>query len=103
MRGGPYGIHAFAEAVPLLVSAGYRVIVPHLRGHGTTRFLSVETERNGQQVVIVVDIIALMNARGIERAVLAGSPWGPQTANIIAAGRPRRLIPLLLPPLGRVD
>ncbi len=90
LHGWPYDIHAFAEVVPLLSSAGYRVIVPHLRGYGTTRFLSAGTVRNGQQAVVAVDIVALMDALGVERAVLAGFDWGARTANVIAALWPER-------------
>src|SRR6185312_13069087 len=71
-------------------SAGYRVIVPHLRGYGTTRFLASETVRNGQQSVIAVDIIALMDALKIERATVGGYDWGARTANIMAALWPER-------------
>ena len=74
----------------MLAAAGYRVIVPHLRGHGTTRFLSSETFRNGQQSVVALDIIALMDALKIEKAILAGYDWGARTANIIAALWPER-------------
>ena len=69
---------------PLLASAGYRVIVPYLRGYGTTRFLSSETFRNGQPSAVAVDIIALMDALKIDKATLAGVDWGARTANIIA-------------------
>ncbi|OHT20579.1 alpha/beta fold hydrolase [Edaphosphingomonas haloaromaticamans] len=90
LHGWPYDIHAFAEVIPLLASAGCRVIVPHLRGYGTTRFLSTEAVRNGQQAVVAVDIIALMDALGIETAILAGFDWGARTANVIAALWPER-------------
>jgi len=76
--------------MPSLASAGYRVIVPYLRGYGTTRFLSGKTARNGQQAVIAVDNIALMDALGIEKAVVAGYDWGARTANIMAALWPER-------------
>lgn len=72
LHGWPYDIHNFDEVVPVLTASGYRVIVPHLRGYGTTRFLSASTPRNGQQAVIGVDTIALMDALKIERAILAG-------------------------------
>jgi len=75
---------------PLLASVGYRVIVPYLRGYGTTRFLSTETARNGQQSVLAIDIIALMDALKIEKATIAGYDWGARTANIIAALWPER-------------
>ena len=90
LHGWPYDIHSFVDVAPLLASAGYRVIVPHLRGHGTTRFLSNETFRNGQQSVVAFDIIALMDALKIEKAILAGYDWGARTANIIAALWPER-------------
>jgi hypothetical protein len=72
LHGWPYDIHAFADVAPLLGSAGYRVIVPHLRGYGTTRFRSTDTMRNGQQSVVAVDIVALMDALKIPRAIFAG-------------------------------
>ena len=90
LHGWPYDIHSFVDVAPLLASAGYRVIVPHLRGHGTTRFLSEETFRNAQQAVVALDIVALMDALGIQTAVLAGYDWGARTANIIAALWPER-------------
>jgi pimeloyl-ACP methyl ester carboxylesterase len=90
LHGWPYDIHSFVDVAPLLAAAGYRVIVPHLRGHGTTRFLSSETLRNGQQAVVARDIIALMDALKIERAILAGYDWGARTANIVAALWPER-------------
>jgi pimeloyl-ACP methyl ester carboxylesterase len=90
LHGWPYDIHSFVDVAPLLASAGYRVIVPHLRGHGTTRFLSNETFRNAQQSVVALDIIALMDALRIEKAILAGYDWGARTANIIAALWPER-------------
>src|SRR3974377_1251393 len=76
LHGWPYDIHSFAEATPLLASAGYRVIVPYLRGYGTTRFLSAATVRNGQQAVLGVDTIALMDALGIREAIIGGFDWG---------------------------
>jgi pimeloyl-ACP methyl ester carboxylesterase len=90
LHGWPYDIHSFVDVTPLLGSAGYRVIVPYLRGYGTTRFLSGETFRNGQPSVIAVDLIALMDALKIEKATLAGFDWGARTANIIAALWPER-------------
>lgn len=90
LHGWPYDIHSFVEVAPLLAAAGYRVIVPHLRGHGSTRFLSDKTFRNAQQAVVAVDIIALMDALGIEKAILAGYDWGARTANVIAALWPER-------------
>lgn len=90
LHGWPYDIHSYVDVAPLLASAGYRAIVPYLRGYGTTRFLSSETFRNGQQSAIAVDIIALMDALKIERAILAGFDWGARTADIIAALWPER-------------
>jgi pimeloyl-ACP methyl ester carboxylesterase len=90
LHGWPYDIYSFVDVAPLLAQAGYRVIVPYLRGYGTTRFLSDETMRNGQPSVVAVDIIALMDALGIEKAVLAGFDWGARTANIMAALWPER-------------
>ncbi|KGD18149.1 alpha/beta fold hydrolase [Burkholderia pseudomallei] len=96
LHGWPYDIHSFAEVAPLLAAAGYRVIVPYLRGYGTTRFLSADTPRNGQQAVTAVDIIALMDALKIDRAVLGGFDWGARTAGIIAAAWPQRCLALVL-------
>ena len=90
LHGWPYDIQSFVEVTPLLARAGYRVIVPYLRGYGTTHFLSNETIRNGQPAAIATDIIALMDALKIERATLAGFDWGARTANIIAAAFPGR-------------
>jgi pimeloyl-ACP methyl ester carboxylesterase len=90
LHGWPYDIHSFVDVAPLLASEGYRVIVPHLRGYGSTRFLSSETIRNGQPAVVAVDIVALMDALKIEKATLAGFDWGARTANIVAALWPER-------------
>jgi pimeloyl-ACP methyl ester carboxylesterase len=90
LHGWPYDIHAFEEVVPLLTASGYRAIVPHLRGHGTTRFLSSGTLRNGQQAALAADVIALMDALGIDKAIVAGFDWGARTANIVAALWPER-------------
>ncbi len=90
LHGWPYDIYSFVDVAPLLASAGYRVIVPYLRGYGTTRFLSSETFRNGQPSAVAADIIALMDALGIEKATLAGFDWGARTANIVAALWPQR-------------
>ena len=90
LHGWPYDIHSYVDVAPLLASAGYRVIVPYLRGYGTTRFLSTETFRNGQPSVVAVDITALMDALKIDKAVIAGFDWGARTANIIAALWPER-------------
>src|SRR5438132_6173487 len=90
LHGWPYDIHSFVDVAPLLASAGYRVIVPYLRGYGSTRFLSSETFRNGQPSAVAVDIIALMDALKIEKATLAGFDWGARTFNIMAALWPER-------------
>ena len=90
LHGWPYDIHSYVDVAPVLASAGYRVIVPYLRGYGTTRFLSSETLRNGQQSVLALDIIALMDALKIQKAIIAGCDWGARTANIIAALWPER-------------
>ena len=90
LHGWPYDIYTYVDVAPLLASAGYRVIVPYLRGYGTTRFLSSETVRNGQPSAIAVDMIALMDALKIEKATLAGFDWGARTANIMAALWPER-------------
>jgi pimeloyl-ACP methyl ester carboxylesterase len=90
LHGWPYDIHTYVDVAPLLAAKGYRVIVPFLRGYGTTRFLSSETARNGQQAVIAVDVIALMDALAIEKAVLGGCDWGARTVNIMAALWPER-------------
>ncbi|CAD6530570.1 alpha/beta fold hydrolase [Paraburkholderia metrosideri] len=90
LHGWPYDIHAYADVTPMLVAAGYRVIVPYLRGYGTTRFLSADTPRNGQQAVVAVDIIALMDTLKIDKAILGGFDWGARTVNIIAALWPER-------------
>jgi pimeloyl-ACP methyl ester carboxylesterase len=91
LHGWPYDIHAFVDVAPVLAKAGYRVIVPHLRGYGTTRFLSSGTVRNGQQAVLANDVIALMDALKIEKAVIGGFDWGARTANIVAALWPARV------------
>ncbi|NML32502.1 alpha/beta fold hydrolase [Paraburkholderia antibiotica] len=91
LHGWPYDIQSFAEVTPLLVAAGYRVIVPYLRGYGGTRFLSADTPRNGQQAVVAVDIVNLMDALKIDQAVLGGFDWGARTVNIIAALWPQRV------------
>src|SRR5512132_4342516 len=90
LHGWPYDIYSYVDVAPLLASAGYRVIVPYLRGYGTTRILSTETARNGQQSVVAKDIVALMDALVIEKALFAGYDWGARTANIIAALWPER-------------
>lgn len=90
LHGWPYDIHAFVEVAPILAAKGFRVIIPHLRGYGTTRFLSNDTLRNGQQAALGVDVIALMDALKIEKAHLAGFDWGARTVNIVAAMWPER-------------
>jgi pimeloyl-ACP methyl ester carboxylesterase len=90
LHGWPYDIHSYLDVVPLLTAAGYRVIVPHLRGYGTTRFLSNETLRNGEQAALALDTVALMDALGIESALVAGFDWGARTADIVAALWPER-------------
>jgi pimeloyl-ACP methyl ester carboxylesterase len=90
LHGWPYDIHTYADVAPKLGAEGYRVIVPYLRGFGTTRFRAEDSVRNGQQAALGVDAIDLMDALGIESAILAGCDWGARTANIIAALWPRR-------------
>ncbi|MFI8236603.1 alpha/beta fold hydrolase [Streptomyces sp. NPDC085866] len=91
LHGWPYDIHSYVDVAPLLAAEGYRVIVPYLRGHGTTRFLSSRTFRNGQQSAIALDIIALMDALKIHKAVIAGFDWGSRTGDILAALWPERV------------
>ncbi len=90
LHGWPYDIYSFVDVAPLLASKGFRVIVPYLRGYGTTRFLSSDTFRNGQQSVVALDIIALMDALKIQKAIIGGFDWGARTADIIAALWPER-------------
>lgn len=90
LHGFPYSIESFVDVAPLLAARGCRVIVPHLRGHGTTRFLDKSTPRSGQQAAIGVDVVALMDALNIERAVLAGYDWGGRAACVAAALWPER-------------
>jgi hypothetical protein len=90
LHGWPYDIHSFIDVAPLLAAREYRVIIPYLRGYGSTRFLSDGTARNGQQSVVAQDIILLMNALRIEKAILSGFDWGARTANIVAALWPER-------------
>ena len=90
LHGWPYDIYSFVDVAPPLASAGYRVIVPYLRGYGPTRFLSDKSIRNGQQSVLAIDIIALMDALNIKTAIIAGFDWGARTADIIAALWPER-------------
>src|SRR5262245_21942442 len=91
LHGWPYDIHSFVDVAPLLASVGYRVIIPYLRGYGTTRFLSNESIRNGQPSALGTDVIALMDALKIDKAILAGFDWGARTANIVAALWPERV------------
>jgi len=91
LHGWPYDIYSFVDVAPLLAAAGYRVIVPWLRGYGSTRFLSADTPRNGEQAVVAVDLVALMDALRIERATLGGFDWGARTVNIVAALWPQRV------------
>jgi pimeloyl-ACP methyl ester carboxylesterase len=91
LHGWPYDIHSYIEVAPLLGATGYRVIVPYLRGYGTTRFLSDATLRNAQQSAVALDIIALMDALKIEKAIIAGFDWGARTAGVMAALWPERV------------
>ena len=90
LHGWPYDIHSYVDVAPLLASAGYRVIVPYVRGCGTTRFLSSTTVRNGQQSVVAADVIAMMDALKIQKAVFGGYDWGARSADIVAALWPER-------------
>jgi pimeloyl-ACP methyl ester carboxylesterase len=91
MHGFPYDIHSYVEVAPLLAAEGYRVIVPYFRGYGSTTFLSRSTPRNVDQAAFALDILALMDALKIERAIMAGYDWGSRTADIIAALWPKRV------------
>jgi len=90
LHGWPYDIYSYIDVAPLLASAGYRVIVPYLRGYGTTRFLSSDTLRNGQPAALGADTIALMDALAIDKAIIAGFDWGARTANVVGALWPDR-------------
>jgi len=90
LHGWPYDIYAFVDVAPLLATAGYRVIVPYVRGYGSTRFLSSDTPRNGQQAAVAADVTALMDALKIEKAIIAGFDWGARSANVVAALWPER-------------
>jgi pimeloyl-ACP methyl ester carboxylesterase len=90
LHGWPYDIHSFEDVVPLLTASGHRVIVPYLRGYGTTRFLSEDTSRNGEQAALALDVIELMDALEIEETIVAGFDWGARTAAIVAALWPER-------------
>ena len=95
LHGWPYDIHAFVDVAPILASAGYRVIIPHVRGYGTTTFLSDAAVRNGQPSALAADTIALMDALKIDKATLAGFDWGGRTADIVAALWPERCTALV--------
>jgi pimeloyl-ACP methyl ester carboxylesterase len=90
LHGWPYDIHSYVDVAPALASAGYRVIVPYLRGYGSTRFLAPDTVRNGQQAALATDIVALMDALKVKQAIIGGYDWGARTANVIAALWPER-------------
>jgi pimeloyl-ACP methyl ester carboxylesterase len=90
LHGWPYDIYSYVDVAPILANAGYRVLVPYFRGYGTTRFLSENAPRNGQQAALAVDMIAFMDALGIEKAILGGYDWGARTVNIMAALWPER-------------
>src|SRR5262245_19521252 len=90
LHGWPYDIHSFVDVTPVLAEAGHRVIVPYVRGYGTTRFLSSDTLRNGQQSAVAIDVIELMDALKVEKATIAGFDWGARSANIVAALWPER-------------
>jgi pimeloyl-ACP methyl ester carboxylesterase len=90
LHGWPYDIHSYVGVAPLLTAQGYRVIVPYLRGYGPTHFLSADTFRNGEQAALALDVIALLDALAIERAIVAGFDWGARTADIVAALWPER-------------
>lgn len=90
LHGWPYDIHSFVDVVPLLTAAGYRVVVPYLRGYGTTRFLSDDAVRNGEPAAMGLDLVALMDALHIDSAKLAGFDWGARTADVVAALWPER-------------
>lgn len=95
LHGWPYDIHAFVEVAPILVAAGYRVIIPHLRGYGSTRFLSAQTLRNGQQATFTADAVAFMDALKIGKAIVAGFDWGARIAATLAALWPQRFTALV--------
>ncbi|NTH49204.1 alpha/beta hydrolase [Agrobacterium rhizogenes] len=90
LHGWPYDIYSYVDVAPILASAGYRVLIPYLRGYGTTRFLSADTPRNGQQAALAVDMIDFLDALKIQQAVVAGYDWGARTADIMAALWPER-------------
>lgn len=90
VHGWPYDIYSYVDVAPILADAGYRVLIPYLRGYGTTRFLSDETPRNGQQAALAADMIAFMDALGVDKAILGGYDWGARTVNIMSALWPER-------------
>lgn len=90
LHGWPYDIHTYVDVAPILAASGFRALVPFLRGYGTTRFLSEDTARNGQQAALATDIVTFMDALRIEKAVIAGCDWGARTANVLAALWPER-------------
>src|SRR5262249_5001960 len=90
LHGWPYDMYSYGEVAPLLASAGYRVIVPYVRGYGPTRFLSADTFRNGQPSVVALDVIALMDALKVEKPIIGGFDWGARSADIVAALWPER-------------
>ena len=91
LHGWPYDIHSYVDVVPLLTAAGYRALVPYLRGYGATRFLSNETFRNGEQAALAVDVVDFMDALQVDGAIVAGFDWGARTADIVAAVWPQRV------------
>jgi pimeloyl-ACP methyl ester carboxylesterase len=95
LHGWPYDVHSYADVAPLLASHGFQVFVPYLRGYGTTRFLSADTPRNAQQSALASDVVAFMDALGIQQAILAGFDWGARTADIVAAIYPERCTALV--------
>ena len=95
LHGWPYDIHSFAEVAPFLAAKGFRVLIPYLRGYGSTRFLSSESMRNGQPSALALDVIAFMDSLKIEKAILAGFDWGARTADIVAALWPERCVALV--------
>jgi pimeloyl-ACP methyl ester carboxylesterase len=90
LHGWPYDIHSFAEVTPILAAAGFRVLVPFVRGYGTTRFRSSDTVRNGQQAAVASDVVAFMDALGVDQAILGGFDWGARSADVVAALWPDR-------------
>ncbi|MGV9284627.1 alpha/beta fold hydrolase [Streptomyces sp. NPDC003730] len=95
LHGFPYDVHSYVDVVPLLASHGFHVVVPYLRGHGPTAFLSPWTPRSGQQAALGADVLALMDALGVERAYLAGYDWGGRAACVTAALWPERVLGLV--------